>query len=232
MKKIIFPIIAIVVSLLNIHEILAQGGGFGHFSAGFAGAGYKQITKDLSSPSLLGEIQISGRGTVFGGGGYGLIGKHLLLGGKGYGAGFGKVANANGEVEMGQAYGFFNFGYMATPWKGFFPYIFGGVGGGGASMTIKNNSGNTFDMGGLQIKSGEKVNLSVGGSGFEVGAGIHHFFGGKYSGVKLGLEAGYSFTPLNNQWGEGDAIATTLSKYSPGMTYITVTIGGGKVVLE
>lgn len=195
-------------------------------------APYNKISKDLSSSALLGDISIPQRGAMVGGGGYGLIGRHLLLGGKGYGASQGKVANSRGSVEMGHAYGFFNFGYMATPWKGFFPYVFGGVGGGGASMKIHNLSGSTMEFGGISVKPDEKVDLSVGGTAFEIGAGLHHFFGSKYGGFKLGLELGYSFAPLDSQWGSGEALAANLDHYTPGMAYLTVTIGGGKVTLD
>lgn len=228
MKR-IHPKINLFILLLIPGLLAAQGGGFGHFTVGMAGSGFGSLEKDLSVPSLMGLVTLPNSGTALGGGGFGVIGKHLLLGGKGYAGAFRTATSPNGTVDAGQAYGLFNFGYLNPLPKGFFGYVYGGIGGGGASAKIKNQSGNTWEFGGFQIKNGESGDLGTGGMAADCGLGIFRFLPSEAGGFLLGLQAGYTSGLSSQNWKNGDHVANNLSAWRPGLFYLTLCIGGGGI---
>jgi hypothetical protein len=120
--------------------LTAQGGGFGHFGLGMARSNFGTLAHDLSVPSLMGSVTQKSNGTYIGGGGFGVIGKHLMLGGKGYAGAFSKAEGTKGTLETGHGWGFFNLGYLIPAPKGIFGYVYGGVGGGGASANALETS--------------------------------------------------------------------------------------------
>lgn len=209
--------------------LMAQGGGFGHFGIGLANSGFGTLAEDLSVPSLMGSVSLKSTGTYIGGGGFGVIGKHLMLGGKGYAGAFGQASGAKGTVETGHAWGFFNAGYLLPAPRGIFGYVYGGIGGGGASAKITNNSGNTWEFGGFQIKDGQTGTLGTGGMGIDVGLGLFRFLPEEAGGFKVGLEIGYSSGLGNQLWNNGDKEANNLRSWNPGMLYFTLCIGGGAI---
>lgn len=210
-------------------SLMAQGGGFGHFGIGMAQSSFGTLEKDLSVPSLMGSASLNTTGRYIGGGGFGVIGKHLMLGGKGYAGAFGKAESASGTIETGQGWGFFNIGYLIPAPKGFFAYLYGGVGGGGASAKITNKSGNTWEFGGFQIKDGETGTLGTGGMGTDFGIGFFRFLHEELGGFKVGLELGYTSGLGKQKWQNETRTANNLGSWNPGMIYFTLCIGGGAI---
>lgn len=209
--------------------LVAQGGGFGHFGIGVANSSFGTLAEDLSVPSLMGSATVKNSGVYVGGGGFGVIGKHLMLGGKGYAGGFGRTEGPRGTIEAGHGWGFFNFGYLYPAPKGVFGYIYGGIGGGGASAKIQNRSGNTWEFGGFQIKDGESGTLGTGGMGVDAGIGIFRFLPAEAGGFKVGLELGYTSGLGTQLWNNGDKHANNLRGWNPSMLYLTLCIGGGGI---
>lgn len=207
----------------------AQGGGFGHFSIGSAVSGFGSLEKDLSVPSLMGTVSLKTSGICIGGGGYGVIGEHFMLGGKGFAASFPKAFSGNSSVQCSQGWGFFNFGYMKKLKGGINIYGYGGVGGGGASAKIDNQSGNTWVFGSTQLKSGESATFDAGNYGLDVGLGIFRFFPSESGGFKLGLEIGRAGMSGSQNWENSNQAVPNLSPWNPGMFYFTLSVGGGGV---
>ncbi|MBL7812862.1 MAG: hypothetical protein JNL57_11610 [Bacteroidetes bacterium] len=212
---------------LPVFAALHAQGGFGHFSIGVAQSTFGNLARDLSVPSLMGSASVKGSGTSIGGGGFGLVGKHLLLGGKGFAGAFGKSTGPNGTLQTGHGWGFFNVGYLKPIPSRWWGYFYGGFGGGGASAELTNQSGSTWEFGGFQIKNGEKGSVGTGGMGFDAGVGAFRFLPSPAGGFMVGIQAGYCSGIGTQFWKNGSKQANNLAAWRPQMAYITLCIGGG-----
>lgn len=207
----------------------AQTGGFGHFSAGWTGSGFGDLDENLSVPNLMGPVNMGRTGVYIGGGGYGIAGKHLLLGGKGFAADFGNTRTEQGNAKASQGWGFFNCGYIMEAPGEMWAYAFGGIGGGGATVQLSNSSGHTWDFGPFEIRDGQSASIGTGGMGLDFGVGLQKFFPDNKGGFKVGLELGACVGMSSQRWNSANVYAGNLGYWNPQMIYFTLCIGGGAI---
>ncbi len=206
----------------------AQGGGWGHFSVGSAYMNFSPLATTLQSSASLGQdFRIRNIGTAIGGGGGGLVGKHWILAGRGAAYSFATKNTGGNEVETGSGFGMFNPGYVVYAKEGWLVYPFGGIGGGGSSMTIKNTSSKPFTVGSRLIQPGEELKVGTGGVAMEAALSINRFFPADNAGVKLGLEFGYIGLPFSSDWDSDQKDISNLGQPAKGLWYLTYTVGGG-----
>jgi hypothetical protein len=218
-----------LISLVLPAFAVSQSGGFGHFSAGWTGSGFGHLDENLSAPALMGPVNLSRTGVFIGGGGFGLAGKHLLLGGKGFAADFGSIRTERGTAKASQGWGFFNFGYLHELPGEIWSYAFCGLGGGGAGVQLSNSSGHTWDFGEFEIRDGQSASIGTGGMGIDFGLGVQKFFPDSRGGFKVGLELGASLGMTSERWNSANIYAENLGYWNPQMLYFALCIGGGAI---
>lgn len=233
--KTLGKLISICVLTVLAHTAVAQKyeGGFGYFNAGVGRHLQKGIETRLQSPTLFGNsFNFSPVGRTMGGKGFGIYNR-FLIGGGGYGTTI--LDNAtNAEVKLSIGGGFFNFGYLFLKKERTFMYGFGGIGGGGSTLEIKNTSFATLDFSdNQQIPIGEKRKIRAGGFGLEAGIGVQQLIKGKgddagRSCFMLGLVAGINYFPSQDwRFEANDTKVSGMGNLSS--FYVGITIGGGGI---
>lgn len=205
-------------------------GGFGHAFAGMVAGDLGGYDTQLSAETTLG----SGAGpTVFGGmlggGGRALLGRRIMLGGKGYalltptqsGAhGTARVTGGGGGLDVGVAL------YNRDRWL-VYPYL--GAQGFGLDLDVTNNSTQSRAIGEVRIPAGESRTFRTGFPMIEVGAGVQRllFRGDEHGGFMVGLELGFVYGFAGDAWQIDDMDVAGLG--TPGLTggYLRLTLGGG-----
>jgi hypothetical protein len=230
------PIVALLIFALITNGASGQEirGGFGH---GYFGAGLNlspAIQRDLRAQSLLGsDLQLNRVAVFGGGGGYGVVGRKLLLGGSGVGF---KTSDATerGEATISTGGGFINFGYLTTIKNNSIAYPYVGIGGNGIKLNVKNSTGESMNIGNQTIGPGESIKLNSGGLSFEAGYAFKFLTfsleeEGSHGGLMLGIQAGtYIFTGLSDWRVEStDDMIPSFSRAYSFSPYIRLTIGGG-----
>ena len=170
--------IIILSYIISIYPAKAQihHGGFGNFFIGPLYNLSSSLQKDLNSVELIdGNLQLNTITWSYGGAGYSIRPKGIVIGGSGYTYKLTSYGN-NGEVVLHNGCGFFNVGYRIlnkNKWLGF-PYC--GMGGYGASFKITNTSSDKiFIIGNDTITSHKAAKYSTGGLAFEIGFGLKYF---------------------------------------------------------
>jgi hypothetical protein len=233
--KTLGKLISICVLTVLAHTVLAQKyeGGFGYFNAGIGGHLNKSIETRLQGTTLFGNtFNFSSIGRTMGGKGFSIF-SNFLIGGGGYGTTV--LGNtSNGEVKLSTGGGFFNFGYLFVKKERTFMYGFGGIGGGGSTLEIKNTGTVTLDFGtNQQIPTGEKRKIKAGGFGFEAGIGVQQLIKGKGDNTSrscfmLGLVAGINYFPAQDwRFETNDTKVSGMGNLSS--FYVGITIGGGGI---
>ncbi len=228
-------LISICILTVLAHTAIAQKyeGGFGYFNAGIGGPLSKAIETRLQGPTLFGNtFNFSSIGRTMGGKGFSIF-NNFLIGGGGYGTTV--LGNSsNSEVKLSIGGGFFNFGYLFVKKERTFMYGFGGIGGGGSTLEIKNTSFATIDFdANQQIPLGEKRKIKAGGFGFEAGIGVQQLITGKgdnssRSCFMLGLVAGINYFPSQDwRFEANDTKVSNMGNLSS--FYVGITIGGGGI---
>jgi len=231
--------IIILSYIISIYPAKAQihHGGFGNFFIGPLYNLSSSLQKDLNSVELIdGNLQLNTITWSYGGAGYSIRPKGIVIGGSGYTYKLTSYGN-NGEVVLHNGCGFFNVGYRIlnkNKWLGF-PYC--GMGGYGASFKITNTtSDKIFIIGNDTITSHNAAKYSTGGLAFEIGFGLKYFAfnserkkNNKGTGTVFGIDGGLSFFPSFAKWQNivsEDEIASLETPFI--MTaYIRMTIGLG-----
>ena len=231
--------ILVLLYIISISPAEAQiyHGGFGNF---FIGAVYNlssSLQKDLNSVELIhGNLQLNTITWTYGGAGYSIRPKGIVIGGSGYTYKLSADGN-DGEVVLHNGCGFFNVGYRIlnkNKWLGF-PYF--GMGGYGASLKITNTtSDKIFIIGNDTITSHKAAKYSTGGLAFEMGFGLKYFAfnwdrkkNNKSTGALFGIDGGISFFPSFGKWQNvvsEDEIASFETPFIMA-AYIRMTIGLG-----
>ena len=171
--KLVTPILfhtALFIGITQTGVAQFKQGGFGNF---FIGPQYNlssSLQRELNATNLIGGgLKLNAVTLTYGGAGYSVRPKNIVLGGSGYAY---KVSSegVNGKVDLDNGCGFFNLGYRVINnkrWIGF-PYM--GMGGYGANLKITNSSSNkTFPIGNDTISPQQVAKYSTGGIAFDVG---------------------------------------------------------------
>lgn len=225
--------VAVCILLVNVSAKAQQSsGGFGHFIAGVGMPFSGQVQTRMQDPAMFGSnFSFNTPGLYLGGQGLGVFNRFLMGGGGG-----GVSMNGStpiGEVEYSMGAGFFNFGYILVQKGSTNLYAFGGIGGGGGNLRIKNTSDTvTMRLASNQmIPAGENRKINGGGLGFEFGIGLNRFMmksndENRCSGFMLGLIAGVKLFPGQNWVFEAnESKVNNLGNASS--FYVGITIGGG-----
>ena len=231
--------ILILIYVVSIGPAKAQihHGGFGNFFIGPAYNLSTSLQKDLNSVELIdGNLQLNAITRTYGGAGYSIRPKGIVIGGSGYTYKLTSDGN-NGEVALQNGCGFFNVGYRIlnkNKWLGF-PYF--GMGGYGASFKITNTtSDKIFIIGNDTITSYKAAKYSTGGLAFEMGFGLKYFAfnserkkKNKSTGALFGIDGGISFFPSFRKWQNVVSEGEIASFETPFImaAYIRMTIGLG-----
>lgn len=156
MRSLIVVLVAVLVmSLLGKDD----RGGFGGFSVGSIYIDNSEINDLIGN---YGFDKFDDNFATFGGGGFGRVGSHFLIGGSGFGIPETSVENDSITATLSGGGGFFEMGYIVYQKKGysFAPIL--GIGGSGLSISLKpkREDGVTFEDLLLNPKRG--VDLDTG----------------------------------------------------------------------
>lgn len=223
---------ALIIAANTINAQTNQGG-FGYFSAGIGGQLSNNVEKRLQGPAVFGaDFNLPAVGQHFGGRGFGIFNR-FILGGGGYGTSV-SGSSSNGEAKLSTGAGFFNFGYLFVKKEKTLFYGFGGIGGGGSTLEVKNTGAGTLDFApNQQVPTGEMRKISAGGFGFEAGIGIQQMVISKSNnegrgGFMIGLVAGVNYFPAQDwRFKANDTKVNGLGSLSS--FYVGITIGSGCV---
>lgn len=177
---------------------------------GYFIAGTNVLDLDALNSRLVsnGYKEFSNNFIAIGGGGHGIINK-IIIGGQG-----GTIFGGDETVELGTetfktsligGYGFFDVGYIIYSKKGLNIYPFLGLGGGGLTLKIVEDSSPNFDE--LLTDPKRSVELNMGGFLLNLALGMDYFIklGGDETGaggLVVGVQAGYMIAPFAGdfQW--------------------------------
>lgn len=209
-------------------------GGFGHAFAGMVAGDLGGYDARLSADAALGE----GAGPIvfggmLGGGGRALLGRRLMLGGKGYALltprksglhGSARITGGGGGLDVGVAL------YNNDNWL-VYPYL--GAQGFGLDLEVTNDSAQPRRLGDLSIPAGESRTFTAGFPMIELGAGVQRllFSGDNHGGFMIGLELGFLYGFAGDAWQLDELDVAGLG--APGLNggYLRLTLGGGGFLL-
>lgn len=168
---------------------------------------------------------------LLGSSGYGVIYKHVLLGGSGW---FTLSQSNDGQprIRTQQGMGFVDVGYIFWARNMWQHFIYGGFGGGGVSARYQNGTDTLFNIAGkVSVAAEETARFNLGGIGWQFGISLNRllFNPDQYgSGYKVGLDVGYYFFPYREGWtytGTNELLTARTKPKWEGM-YIRFTVGG------
>ncbi|HYV91649.1 MAG TPA: hypothetical protein VE978_07700 [Chitinophagales bacterium] len=237
MKKIL---LTAFISLLMIQSTEAQwvGGGFGNFVTGPVYNISSELRKELQSPQLLGsDLQLNSPAIVFGGAGYSVRPRKIILGGSGYWYIVSSSTN-EGEVKFESRAGFFNMGYRVIRKKNWFAFPYWGMGVSAMKFKITNqNPDKIFIFDTDSVRSNQNATYTTGGLGFEMGFAVKYLAFNteeknkhdKITGLVLGADGGIAVLPAFAKWHSNlsDSNISSLSKPFVISPYVRITLGFG-----
>ena len=236
-KKNIFCSVCLLVTIfilssLSFAQVKAKksGGGVGYFAIGMSMLDLKDLNSRLTAHKY---PEFSDNFLSIGGGGHGIKNK-LIIGGEGHGLVTGeKSVSLNSKsytTSLTCGYGLFYMGYLAYSKKALNIYPLLGIGAGGVTLKIAEDSSPSFDqiLDAPQrsvelIYGGFIVNLSVAMDYFIKFAETEKGFGG----LILGLQAGYMLAPFTHDWKMNENDISGGPDMGFNGPYIRITIGGG-----
>jgi len=223
-----------VATSLSASDASAKGsprswGGFGHGFAGFVVGDLGGFDSRLEADSALGEgagpIMFGG---MIGGGGRALLGRRIMLGGKGYALlspvqegryGHARVVGGGGGLDLGVAL-YNDDGWLVYPYAGFQGF--------GMGLELNNQSTEPRSVDDVPIPVGQSRGLSAGFPLVELGAGAQRLlFGDAHGGFMIGLELGFLYSVGREGWTLDDAPVLGLGSASLNGGYLRLTLGGG-----
>ncbi len=199
MNRIIPFLIVALLALPSISRADSFGGG--GFYLGLNILDMSELNNALGSA---GYSDFKDNNLFFGGGGYGLVFDHLILGGSGGAIYYQEVATAGVLATLRGGYGVFNFGYSMFRSSRYHLFPYGGMGGGGLQLDLIPDAGE-IDFGDV-IKEPKKISVLTRmgiclDAGFEVDFLIPM---GEdktgFGGFMIGVRAGYLYFPTNTSW--------------------------------
>ena len=216
----------LLLLLISFNYSFSQYNTYG--GAGGVNFGYAMLDTKPLNEILPSDLQLNNHFITLGGDGYGVY-KRYVIGGSGY-AIYGPGANNDSTiVSFNGGAGFVNFGYVAynLPRFKFIPML--GVGGVGMSLRMSRFKDITLQD--LQNESFNETELNWGNFIFEIGFNIEYFLNKDpeetTKGLRLGLKAGYTFSPASNKWKYAGGSVTGLPKFMMNGFFVRLTIGGG-----
>lgn len=199
----------------------SYGGGVG------VNMGYSYLDNKVINEVLPAQFQLTNNFITIGGDGYGMF-KKFILGGSGY-ALLGPGAHTDSsQVTFNGGAGFLNFGYAALnrPRFKFIPML--GIGGIGMNLRISEQKDITLQD--IQNQPWNETNLGWANFVFEIGFNLEYIIlkddKENSKGLRLGLKAGYTFSPASNNWRYAGGTVTGLPKYMVNGFFARLVIGG------
>jgi hypothetical protein len=208
-----------------------KGHGYGAFSTGL-----NLIDMDgLNRSTAVHSLEFDDQNWAFGGLGFGVIGPGIILGGEGYG--FGQEVSSDTMIgEISGGYGFFNVGYQVIRRGDFFSYPFLGIGGGGYTLKLVQDTGE-HDAQTLIDEANRMIEIERGSFLLEIGWGFGYLFNlasptpGEESpergGIFVGLRTGYIFDPSSSSWRFEGSKLRNGPDLNSNTFFLTLQIGGG-----
>ena len=229
--------IGLFVSVLTLYSIsFAQGkagksgGGMGYFAVGMNLFNLNTLNSRLTEH---GYPEFSGHLLSIGGGGHAIVGK-LVIGGEGQGlSGEEKSVRVNSQPfksSLSGGFGLFDLGYLVYSKNGLNLYPLLGIGGGGITLKIAEDSSPSFDD--VLSHPNRSVELIYGGFVFNLSLGVDYFIKMAqeeegFGGFVLGLRAGYMLTPFTHNWKMDEHDIGSGPDVGLNGFFIRMTLGGG-----
>lgn len=215
-------------------QVQYRTGGFGHFMTGPVYFNPSSLSDYISSPAVLGpDYTFRNLGMIIGGEGAGVRGKGIIGGG-----GFGMALPANvsdsGSIKAGFGAGYLKVGYIYCQRQQSFAYVYGDIGAGGLSFTVKNKSvSNALAPTETNaVPPGQERKFSLGVAFFDAGTGIKFILPNpdkeatEIGGFTFGIDAGCMASIPVSEWKQDDNDARLPIPNALFMPYARVTIGG------
>ena len=159
-------------------------GGFGYFSPGVFLGVVESVEQTLESESVLGPpAGIGVAGWTIGGGGWGLMAEHFLLGGRGFGMFYPNASTNRGSATVTGGGGSFDIGYAVINQDQWLLFPFLGAGGADFTVQITNDSSNPMSLGAAdEIPVAESRSFDFGFWTVEAGVGLQRLLHGGLGG--------------------------------------------------
>lgn len=229
-------IVGIILLLLQFSLSSAQpeckktGGGGGYFMIGMSTLDINKLNSRLAEH---GYPKFSDNFISIGGGGRGIINK-IIIGGEGQALVVGEetatVGTASYKTQLTAGYGLFNIGYLAFSKNGLNVYPMLGLGGGGISFKIAEDSKPTFNE--ILDNPNRSVVLNYGGFIMSVSLGVDYLLKMQQSekgagGFILGIQVGYMLAPFTHDWMMDSTDISGGPDIGFNGPYVRFMIGGG-----
>ncbi len=231
-------LLALIVLVLSHTIVSAQEryankksrGGSGYFMLGWNVPEFDRLSASLRTqgyPTFAQDV------LAFGGGGHFYFNR-ILFGGEGHAfkSKKGNIALARGDFEstLEAGYGLFTLGYLLLTNDRLQLYPMFGFGGGGVKLKIVAKNPPSFED--VLTAPGRNAELSSGGLLLNLGFGADTWLGihrerRDYSGVVLGVRAGYLLTPLAGDWHLDEKKIRGGPEFDLGGPYVRALIGVG-----
>lgn len=157
-----------------------------------------------------------------GGGGYGVVGRRIMVGGEGHGLTSTTKGFSGRDVSVAGGYGLFTLGYLTRPLPAVRAYPQLGVGFGALTLDISSDGqAGTFD----EVLQDPERSAQLNRASFlgSLGAGAEY----ATSGFRVGLQAGYVFALASSDWQLDDDTLNAGPDASMGGPYVRLIVGGG-----
>jgi hypothetical protein len=221
MRRIKITLLFLIALVQGYSQYNSTGGAIG-INLGYSYLDTKSINEILPS-----HFQLDNNYLTIGGDGYGMI-KRYVFGGSGY-ALFGPGASTDSSiVSFNGGAGFLNFGYAAfnKPRFKFIPIL--GIGGAGMSLHVSQYKDITLQD--IQNQPLNETELTWSNFVFEIGFNLEYIIkktdNDLSKGLRIGLKAGYTFSPASNKWKYVGGSVTGLPKFMMNGFYARLVIGG------
>ncbi|MBU1708090.1 hypothetical protein KKB28_09300 [bacterium] len=224
-------IVISAVLVLSTVSFAGNGEGYGAFSTGLNMLDASGLNKSVAVHNM----EFDDNQWAFGGLGFGIVGPGIVLGGEGYGF----SQEVSGDTLIGRisgGYGFFNIGYQIFRKGDFFSYPFLGIGGGGYTLRLVQDTGER-DAQTLIEEANRMVEMDRSGFLLEFGWGFGYLFDMTPSGtaknpeerggIFVGLRTGYIFDPVSPTWCFEGSKLRNGPDLKNNTFFLTLQIGGG-----
>jgi hypothetical protein len=136
--------------------------------------------------------------------GYGSLGRRWLIGGSGFGTIASSHATNDVTMSMDMGMGFADVGYLLHNKGRWIGHIYGGIGGGGMTVTYENRGESSLSIAdNLSVDNGDKIKISAGGLAWQTGLSFSRLLfdpAVQSGGWKIGLDLGVFQFPYFSQW--------------------------------
>ena len=207
----------------------AKFGGLGFMHVGTHVGPVADVASTLREANALGEQATSAQyGYTIGGGGWSLLHRRLVIGGRGFGLFSPRIGSDRGTAEITAGGGGFQLGVAAVnrdPWI-LIPYV--GGGGGGISMEITNRSDAAVTIADDEPIPSEGQRRYDAGFGYlEFGMMAHRllFFGS--GGFAVGFNVGGMVSVVASEWNTGERTLEGVDRPRLSGGFFRITLGGG-----